>query len=275
MDAPAARTIARDDLALLLERSSDSLALSARDSLRSLKAPTSLPIWTSSRSDLLATYEVRRARAETGEGPTTRRLREYTEMLREARTPASLDEIGWAVGNTFYVVLLHEDEVLALTTVARAVWYLEDQITHLDRGTYQWIDIKTFGIGDGFNDITLIKNTLDQPAYADDYQGSPFEEQSGGVHGPYRLHGIEAAAFTPVSVNEARSLLQAWADQSAVPSDLTQAALASSAYALLEVADNTYRFPLLRDDSCHEWGWVVGNLGFPGVHRNRPHRTPP
>lgn len=54
---------------------------------------------------------------------------------------------------------MQEDEILALTTVARAVWYLEHQITHLDRGTYQWVDIKTFGIGDGFNDITLIKNT--------------------------------------------------------------------------------------------------------------------
>lgn len=256
------RAIAGDDLALVLERSSDQLARLARDSLGSPDAPESLPIWTSSRSDLLATYEVRLARAETGEGPTTQRLREYTEMLREARTPASLDEIGWEVGDTFYVALLHGDEVLALTTVARAVWYLEDRITHRDSRTDQWIDIKTFGIGDGFNDLTLIKNMLDQPAYADDYQGSPRGEQPGGVHGPYRLDAVDAAAFIPVAADEAHSLLGAWADQTSLHSDVTPAVLASSVYAIIEAADRIYRFPMLSQDSLHEKGWVVGISGF-------------
>lgn len=146
--------------------------------------------------------------------------------------------------------------------MARAVWYLEDQITHLDRGTHQRVDIKTFGIGDGFSDVTLIKNMLDQSAYADDYQASPPDEQSGAVHGPYRLDAIDAAAFAPVAADEARSLLRAWADQTGVQSDLTQAVLASSAYALLDVADRVYRFPMLGQDSFHESGWVVGITGF-------------
>lgn len=47
----------------------------------------------------------RRAKARQPDGPTARRLREYTDLLREARTSALLEEIGWAVGDTFYVVL--------------------------------------------------------------------------------------------------------------------------------------------------------------------------
>lgn len=226
MDTSEMPTITRADLAATLGFSSDPLAVFARDSLALSEAPESLPVSASVRSDLLATYELRLARAEHGEGPATRQLHEYTETLRSAGTPDTLDEIGWAVGDTFYVALLHNRDVIAMTTVARAVWYLDDRMTHLDRNTFLWVDIKTFGIGTGFNDVTLIKNTLDQRAYADSYQEAPPEEQSGGVHGPYLLKAIDPADFTPVSARGARSVIRTWADQDGVQSRATQVALA-------------------------------------------------
>jgi hypothetical protein len=262
MNSPEARVITREDLASLLERSSDPLAPSARASLGSPDAPESAPVWTSSRSDLLATYEVRLAVSENGEGPATVRMREYTEMLRDAKTPDTLGEIGWSSGDTFYVVLIHQSEILAVSSVARAVWYIGEQSTSLDHGTLRRVDIKTFGIGDGFNDVTLIKNTLDQGAYVDsDAEVSP-ELRHGAVHGPYRLAAIDPHAFTPVSAGEAKSLLRAWVTGAEADGQPTPAGLLSNVYALLDAADAVYRFPVLAEESSHEYGPVVGSAGF-------------
>jgi len=189
-------------------------------------------------------------------------LREYTEVLQDGRTPDPLGELGWAVGDTFYVALLHED-VLAVTTVGRAVWHLEDKTIQLDRASNRWVGIKTFGIGEGFNDRTFIKNTLDQPAYADDYLGLPPEEQQGDAHGPYSLAAIDFADFSHVSAHEARTLLRKWADQALIPSDAVRSDLESNVYALLDAAaDSVYGFPQLGQEAAHKRGGAVGLTGF-------------
>lgn len=247
----------------MLERHSDPVALAAAASLESSEAPEELPCWTSSRAELLATYEARLTRWQAGEGPATQGLPEYVEALRDAEAPGVVDETGWAVGETFYVVVSHATTVLAVSTVARAVWHLGDELVHLDQGSYQWIDIKTFGVGDGFNDLTLIKNLVDQAAYADDYQGNRVEEQSSGaVHGPYRLDAVDPASFVLTTGDEARDVIQKWANRTGSQNDETQRALLTDVYALLHSAERVYRFPTLGLDAAHESGWVVGHTGF-------------
>lgn len=230
MNVSAPRSLPRADLASALGASHDGLAESARASLEDDEAPGNVEVWTTSRTDLLSVYEERLANADAGEGPATSQLREYTEVLRDENTPGLLGEAGWGIGNTYYVALLDNARVLAVTTVARAVAFLEGSTTHLDGGTFQWVAVKTFGIGEGFNDLTLIKNTVSQWAYADDFQGLPVGQQVGGVHGPVRLDEIDPRAFTPVSATAARGILQAWADQVGNPSAATQAALTSDIF---------------------------------------------
>lgn len=87
--------------------------------------------------------------AEAGEGPATSQLREYTEVLRDEITLGLLGEAGWGIGNTSYLALLENTSVMAVTTVARAIGFLEESTTHLDGETFPWVAVKTFGIGGG------------------------------------------------------------------------------------------------------------------------------
>lgn len=168
MDATGT-AIDRDVLAALLERSRDPLAGAASDALAA--SADAVPLWASARTDLLATYGTRLARQEAGEGPATSRLAEYTQVLRHARLPEVVHEAGWAAGDTFFVALIAAGEVLAVTTVARAVWHLESRTVPLD-GSDGFSQVETFGIGDGFDDATLVKNALEAAGLGSDTAGT-------------------------------------------------------------------------------------------------------
>lgn len=144
------RSILRDVLAAALRDSIDPLADEALNGLTN-GVPDEVPIWEAERADLLAIYEGRVERTRRGEGPATRRSDEYMAVLAAPTTADRVEEVGWASGEWFYVALLHAGTVLALCTVARAVW-------HVDEGPRGW---HAFGVGSGFKDVDLIKNALD------------------------------------------------------------------------------------------------------------------
>jgi hypothetical protein len=145
------RSILRDVLAAALRNSTDPLADEALNGLTNNGVAEEVPTWEAERADLLATYEGRVERTRRGEGPATRRSDEYIAVLAAPTTPDRVEEVGWASGKWFYVALLHAGTVLALCTVARAVW-------HIDEAHLGW---HAFGVGSGFKDVDLIKNALD------------------------------------------------------------------------------------------------------------------
>ena len=132
-----------------MRQSNDPLA---REALKSLndEVQEQMPIWDCERADLLATYRERAERGRRGQGPATRQTDEYVAVLAAPSTPEWVAEVGWASGPTYYVTLLHGHRVLAVRTVARAVWLLDDLAG--------W---HAFGTGSGFKDVDLIKNALD------------------------------------------------------------------------------------------------------------------
>lgn len=143
-------SILRDALAAALHSSTDPLADEALRGLRS-GVPEEVPTWEADRADLLATYEGRAERTRRGEGPATRRSDEYVAVLSAPATPDRIGEVGWASDKWFYVALLYEGTVLAICTVARAVW-------RIGGAPLGW---HAFGVGSGFRDVDLIKNALD------------------------------------------------------------------------------------------------------------------
>lgn len=143
-------SVDREALAVALRDSTDPLALEALESLHA-EVPEEVPLWECDRADLLATYQERADRGRRGEGPATRGTDEYVAVLAASPTPDRVAEVGWASGPTYYVTLLHGERVLAVCTVARAVWTIDEVFAG-------W---HAFGIGSGFKDVDLIKNALD------------------------------------------------------------------------------------------------------------------
>lgn len=156
--------ITRTELAAMVQCCSDSLAVDGLESLWAPEVPETLPVWTSLRAELLETYLLRLAHSDAGEGPATQGLGTYVDALRAARTD-ELDEIGWAVAATFYVALSDGTTVHAVTTVARAVWHVEDKTIVPVGADETPLVVQVFGIGDGFNDANLLKNLVELPEY--------------------------------------------------------------------------------------------------------------
>jgi hypothetical protein len=72
------------------------------------------------------------------------------------------------------------------------------ELVHLDKGTYQWVDIKQFEI-DPSSPVSLLVDALIQsPAYNDDYAGGDEGAATPGLHGPYQQAAIKVTDFVPV-----------------------------------------------------------------------------
>ncbi|MGN6687808.1 MAG: GrpB family protein [Actinomycetales bacterium] len=189
-------SISREALAGALRQSTDPLAREALVSLDD-EVRAEVALWNCNRADLLAVYQERADRGRRGQGPATRRTDEYVAVLSAPSTPEELSEAGWASGSTFFVTLLHEGSVLAICTVARAVW-------PLDEGLENW---HAFGTGSGFEDIDLIKNALD-------VVGSDTDPQAFGA---VRPHDVTCRSPRPESAD-------AWY-QASTPSGIEVAAI--------------------------------------------------
>lgn len=64
-------------------------------------------------------------------------------------------------------------------------------LLHLDKGKYQWIDVRRFRGNPELSDDELLAALLAHPQYHDDYQGLAPDEQPGTVH---QLPDIRATA---------------------------------------------------------------------------------
>jgi hypothetical protein len=148
------------------------------------------------------------------------------------------------------------------------------ELVHLDEGTYCWVNIKRFAIGDvDADDRSLLAALIGDRQYCDHYAGQdPAEQDQHDLHGPYWLRAIKPESFQASSREEAEQTIQTWADDPEPQSAHTQARLRGTVYPLLN--GKIYRLPDMRDHAAHEWGWVVGSGGFHEfVVINRDHRT--
>lgn len=189
-------SVGREALASALRHSTDPLAPEALESLDD-GVPDEVPIWSCERADLLATYQERADRGRRGQGPATRQTDEYVAVLAAPSTPEQVAGVGWASGSTFYVTLLHAAKVLAVCTVARAVWPIDESLA----------DWHAFGTGSGFKDVDLIKNALDLIGSDTDPHafravrhdevtcGSPKPESADAWYRASTSAGIAVAAF--------------------------------------------------------------------------------
>jgi hypothetical protein len=140
--------------------------------------------------------------------------------------------------------------------------FVANDIVKMDAGLYAWVDIKRFAIeGDG-SDRDLLAALIEHRQYRDNYaESDPVEQNQDLLHGPYWLHAIQSTTFEPTDPSAAREEIQTWADDPEPPTAETQALLDEKVFPLL-LASALYRLPDLRPDAQHEWGWVVGVLGF-------------
>jgi hypothetical protein len=140
--------------------------------------------------------------------------------------------------------------------------FVANDLVKMDAGLYTWVDTKRFTIeGDG-SDRDVLAALIAHRQYRDNYaEGDPVEQNQDVLHGPYWLHAIQPATFELTDPAAARETIQTWADDPEPPSQATQAFLDEKVFPLLS-ASALYRLPDLRPSAQHEWGWVVGALGF-------------
>lgn len=141
--------------------------------------------------------------------------------------------------------------------------YLGEHMVHLDKGTFQWVSLKTFdthGTHGGATDLELLGALVAHEQYGDDYAGSPLRGQP--AHGPYRMDAMGAEKLTPISARNAARAISDWAAQFGDPTDETRRTLDSAVVSRIEKADKIYTLEAMPTEAQHEWGFVVGGAGF-------------
>lgn len=133
---------------------------------------------------------------------------------------------------------------------------------HLERGTFQWVSIKRFEANGDLADAELLAALISHPQYHDHYAGGdPAEQGPHNLHGPYDLAHITSASFVPTTAATGRHVIQSWADSLCPQPAEVRKELAEQVFAVLD-SGSVYQLPDLRPTAQHEWGWVVGQLGF-------------
>lgn len=107
------RYLGRSELLTLLRNSRDPLAERASAALDPTDADV-VPVHSGGLDR--ATYEVRLARAEAGEGPTTVGLRSFVEAMKQPMTEAETMSFRGTDG-THFLVLLDGGQVAAITAI--------------------------------------------------------------------------------------------------------------------------------------------------------------
>lgn len=132
----------------------------------------------------------------------------------------------------------------------------------MDEGTFCWVDIKRFVIDDDGSDEDLLATLIRHRQYQDHYAGQdPTQQAQHNLHGPYRLEAITPAVFEPSTPEQAREIIQSWADNPQPQPPHIRHRVEQRVYPLLS-SGTLYRLPDLRATAQHEWGWVVGFAGF-------------
>lgn len=88
-------------------------------------------------------------------------------------------------------------------------------IVHMAHGTYMWVQLTHFAIDEDQDDRSLLAALIASPGYAHDY-ASPFEAEAApaepAVHGRWWRSELNPDLFDPCAANEAKAVIQAWAD---------------------------------------------------------------
>lgn len=166
---------------------------------------------------------------------------------------------------------------------------------NLDPGDYRWIDVLRYLIVGEGDDREILRALLAVPGYAHTYARprlNPTREESEGIHGPYRRDAIRESHYRRIDGAAAREELHDWIfDPQALqpadgpppptPSDPVLAEMIATSRPIttdevvhlnpdippliawaLDDSRRLYRLDDLRETAEHDWGWVVGALGY-------------
>jgi hypothetical protein len=177
--------------------------------------------------------------------------------------------------------------------------FLQSSLTliSLDPGDYRWIDILRFTVlaDTDVDDRKILRALIAEPGYAHSYatpRVNPNLAESPDLHGPYWRNRITDSNYKPIDSSQARAAITDWINDPAslrppdvpgeplpdVPGLAEVTAMSESIYTddvvhlnpdipllldrFLAASQNLYRLDDLRTTAEHEWGWVVGSLGY-------------
>lgn len=145
------------------------------------------------------------------------------------------------------------------------ITFESERTIHMGANTRHWVSVKTFRIDkDSPDENSILTALISDPQYRDHYAGgSPDNQGSHLLHGPYRLDHISVQSFRRIDPHAAKALLQHWAAQAcADPSAAVEAGLDEWVYSEL-INNDLFQLQDMCPGAKHEWGWVVGAInGF-------------
>ncbi|GAB2557783.1 hypothetical protein GCM10027033_13760 [Leucobacter ruminantium] len=166
---------------------------------------------------------------------------------------------------------------------------------NLDPGDCRWIDVLRYSIARGGDDREILRALIATPGYAHSYARprlNPTREESEDIHGPYRRTHIRESHYRRIDSAAAREELHDWifdpdalspadAPPTPTPDNRVLAEMIATSQPIttddvvhlspdvppilewiLDDSRRLYRLDDLREIAEHDWGWVVGALGY-------------
>lgn len=141
----------------------------------------------------------------------------------------------------------------------------------MDRGTYMWVDLKTFVITAAATDAELLAALMATSAYRDDYC-SPFDPArmdypGASRHANWWLARLAPSMFTRVAADDAVDTVtswavdQEWSDGYTGPTDETRDTLRDEVLSLFAGGD-VFELRPPGDEAFHDFGGIVGCSGY-------------
>lgn len=143
------------------------------------------------------------------------------------------------------------------------------KIIHLDAGTFMWVAVTRFA-ATADDDRATLATLIASPGYADDCisppELTPKTIDQFSVHGRWWLTAITIDRFMPITADAAFDRIRVWAnDQAWTDPDYRQP---PDVFERLETvrevlrSGTVYTLANPSEEHEHEYGWVVGGMGF-------------
>lgn len=150
-----------------------------------------------------------------------------------------------------------------------ALTFVDESLYRMGRHTFMWVSVLSIRFTSEFEDRELIANLIASPIYAHSYAW-PFDPQDDRteptIHGPWWRDRITVDRFSPCSAGEAAEAVQRWADdQDWTDPDFQQPEDAQARLRNVKslfARGYVYRLTNPGKEDWHEWGGVVGQMGF-------------
>ena len=120
--------------------------------------------------------------------------------------------------------------------------------------TYQWVNIKLFGLPADADDQEVLAMLIRHVRYRDSYNGTGDKDMET-IHGPYWLRAIAPESFSQVSAADTEPLIRTWAEYAAPLPDARREEMERELYPRMREATSRYQLPDLRDSAQHDQGW--------------------